>query len=162
MNDPWQPSPEDIREWARNTRDPWLEQPCADWPLALAWTRHENALLELAADESCPSRKFMLFILYFVVGHALHDGFDSVPQPVIEGFVRRADNYENTDLKTWQDRCWKVLRNPATFQYQQWCGGDYAEIADWRYGGPVLLPAFVVQKGTTRSFGTTSVVAHLC
>ena len=129
MNDPWQPSPDEIREWAKTTSDPWSEQPCEDWPLALTWTRHEQALLELASDDSCPSREFMLYILYFVIGHAVRDEFKSAPQAVIEGFVRRGSDYSHPDIQSWQERCWKLLRDPARFDYQKWCGGNYSQIA---------------------------------
>lgn len=128
MDNPWMPSPDEVREWANTTSDPWTDQPCEDWPLALSWAQHERAYLELASDECCPAREFMLFILYFVVGHAIHDQFKTVPQPVIEGFVRRGSEYSHPDIQRWQNRCWKLLRDPDTFNYDQWCGGDYAQI----------------------------------
>ena len=129
MHEPWQPSPDDVRDWANTTTDPWTDQPCEDWPLALTWARHEKAILELASDPRCPSREFMVFILYFVVGHAVHDDFKSVTQAVIAGFVYRGTDYSHVDIQLWQERCWKLLDHPDTFNYQQWCAGDYASIA---------------------------------
>lgn len=123
MNDPWQPTPDEVREWANNTTDPWANEPCEDWPLALTWSRHERPYLELASDESCPSRDYMLFILYFVVGHAVRDEFKSTPQPVVEGFIRHGDDFPHQNIREWQHRSRELLNQLETFDYKQWCGG---------------------------------------
>jgi hypothetical protein len=120
MHDPWNPSPDEIREWAYT---PGAIEPCQDWDLALARTRHERALLELTSDNACPARRFILSVLYSVVGDAVRTGFRSTPRPVIEGFVRRAGEYRHPDLARWQARSEEVLRRPETLDYNQWCGG---------------------------------------
>ena len=129
VRDAWQPTADDVREWAFSTSDPWSDHPCEDWPLALAWSRHEIALLELASDDSCPSREFMVFVLYFAVGHAVHQDFKSVPKAVIEGFVRRGVESTHQDVQCWTQCCWNLLQDTDKFNYQHWCGGQYANIA---------------------------------
>src|SRR5262245_12046388 len=87
MYDPWNPSPDDVRTWAY---EPGAAEPCQDWDLALYWKGHEKALLETASDDSCPNRRRMLEVLYFIVGQDFRDSFRSRPRPILEGFIRRA------------------------------------------------------------------------
>jgi len=120
MLDPWNPTPDEIREWAYT---PGALEPCQDWELALAWTRHERALLELASDESCPARRYILSVLYRIVGDAVRSDFRSPARPIIEGFIRRGDEYRHPDIARWQARSEELLHRPELFDYEQWCGG---------------------------------------
>src|SRR5262245_15036487 len=90
MTNPWQPSPDEIREWAYTVG---AMEPCQDWDLALLWSCHEKALLDCASDDACPNRIYMLGILYLVVGDAVRNDFRTRPQPIIEGFLDRGDEY---------------------------------------------------------------------
>ena len=129
MNNPWSPSPDDVRDWAQSTPNPWSDEPCEDWPLALTWAQHEKAYLELASDNSCPAQTYMLFILYFIVGYAVHSGLKPSQQTIIEGFITLGDQYPHPDILKWQQRSEKLLNNPKTFDYEQWCGGGYVRHA---------------------------------
>ncbi len=123
MRDPWNPSPDEIREWAYT---PGAVEPCQDWDLALAWTRHEYALLELASDDTCPARRYILSVLYLIVGDAVRTGFRNTPRPIIEAFIRRATEYRHSDVSRWQARSEELLRRPELFDYDRWCGGGLA------------------------------------
>lgn len=118
--DPWNPSPDEVRAWAYT---PGAAEPCEDWELALCWSRHEAALLETASDEGCPNRRYMLGVLYFLVGHAVRDGFRSLPRPMLEGFLHRADAYGHPDIREWQRRSRELLRDPSSLDQAAWCGG---------------------------------------
>lgn len=123
MHDAWNPSPDQIRAWA-NTPD--AAEPCQDWDLALLWSGHEKALLDCAADESCPNRLRMLGVLYMFVGDAVRSGFRSRARPIVEGFIGRGDQYSHPSIKLWQSRSRALLRDPSTFEYEAWCSGGLA------------------------------------
>ncbi|MEX0867874.1 MAG: hypothetical protein WD030_10990 [Pirellulales bacterium] len=126
MDDPWQPRPDAIREWAYT---PDAKEPCQDWHLALLWSCHEKALLECAADDGCPNQTYMLGILYLVVGDAVRSNFRSRGKPIIEAFLARGDAYEHQAIRLWQERSRTLLRDPHTFDYDQWCAGGLARTA---------------------------------
>jgi hypothetical protein len=125
MPDPWKPTPDEIREWAYK-RD--AVEPCQDWDLALAWTRHEQALFECTADDHCPNRRFILGVLYLVVGNAVRSGFRTVARPIIEGFIARGDEFAHSDIRLWQQRSKELLQHPEMFDYQYWCAGGFAQV----------------------------------
>lgn len=127
MHDPWNPTPDEVREWAY---DPEAEEPCEDWDLALSWARHESALLECVNDDSCPKRDRLLSVLYLIVGNAVRSEFRSLPRPVVEGFIARAGNYRHPDIELWQRRSRGLLKHPELFDYPNWCSGGLATRSD--------------------------------
>ena len=122
MRDPWDPSPDEIRQWAYTVN---AVEPCEDWDLALLWSCHEKALLECASDDHCPNRIYMLRILYLVVGDAVRSDFRSRPRPVIDGLIDRGDSYEHPSIRLWQQRSRELLRDPSSFDYKAWCAGSH-------------------------------------
>ena len=121
--DPWNPSSTEVRAWAYA---PDATAPCEDWDLALAWAGHERDYLVFAADPNCPSRKYFLHVVYFMVGDAVRSGYRSVPESVVRGFVERAANARSKHLRTWHERSLRLLKHPSEFEYVAWCGGGYA------------------------------------
>ena len=117
MDDPWNPKPDEIRQWAYT---PGAVEPCQDWDLALIWARHEKAMLECAADDACPNRRYLLNELYKMVRYAVRDGFRSMPRPVIKGTIPRGDEYPHPDIRTWQARSRELLKSPESFDYETW------------------------------------------
>ncbi|MDB5295286.1 MAG: hypothetical protein JWO31_1269 [Phycisphaerales bacterium] len=120
MLNPWNPSPDEIRQWAYADG---VVEPCQDGDLALSWSGHERALLECASDERCPNRSYFVGVLYLIIGDAVRTGFSSKPRPVVEGFVSRGDEYGHADIRRWQQRSRSLLRCPSKFEYEQWCSG---------------------------------------
>lgn len=120
MHDPWNPSPDEIREWAYDAD---ALAPCEDFDLALQWTRHEKALFECASDGRCPKQDFFLRVLYLIVGDAARTGYRSTPLPIVEGFIKRGDEYRNPAIQTWQHRSRELIKNPKHFEYEAWCAG---------------------------------------
>ena len=123
MHDPWNPTPDEVRKWAYGPDAP---EPCEDWDLALCWAQHERCYLELASDELCPKRRFILGILYLIVGDAVRSGFRSRQRPIIEGFLKVGNDYPHADVRLWQARSRELLDDPERFAYDLWCSGGYA------------------------------------
>ncbi|MBW3542472.1 MAG: hypothetical protein KY476_19590 [Planctomycetes bacterium] len=120
MRDPWNPAPDEIRDWAYDAD---ALAPCEDFDLALAWTRHEKALFECASDGRCPKRDFFLRVLYLIVGDAVRSNYRSIPRPIIEGFIARADDYRHLAIQVWQLRSRDLMKHPDRFEYNAWCAG---------------------------------------
>lgn len=125
--DPWNPQPEEIRAWAY---EPDAVEPTQDFDLALSWSRHEKAYLDLASDPACPSRRYFLRVLYLVVGDAVRTGYRTVPEPVVRGFVEQGSRYEHPDIREWQARSRALMADPTRFDYERWCAGGYAGARD--------------------------------
>ena len=122
--DPWNPSATEVREWAYG-REP-LE-PCQEWHLVLSWTRHEDTYLELVNDPQCSSRTNMLDVLYLIVGNAVRN--DSLPRPILAGFLEKAKTYNHPDIRPWRERSEALLQNPEELDFELWCAGGYARAA---------------------------------
>ena len=123
MKHPWNPSNAELREWAFDADS---EIPHTDFDLALTWLGDERLYFSLAADDSCPKRRFFLSLLYFMVGHAVRTRFRDWPRPIIDGMVANGDNYSHADIRTWQQRSRELLANPDAFDYDDWCSGRLA------------------------------------
>jgi hypothetical protein len=123
MHDPWNPMPDEVREWAYA---PEALEPCQDWDLALFWVQHERTYLELASDEVCLKRRYFLGVLYFMVGDAVRSRFRNRPRPIIEGLIDRGNEYRHGDIKRWQQRSRELLKHPEHFDYGAWCAGGLA------------------------------------
>ncbi len=122
MHDPWNPSPDEIRAWAYDAE---AIEPCEDFDLALQWNRHEKALFECASDANCPKQDFFLHLLYLIVGDAVRTGYRSTPRPIVEGFIRRGDEYQHSVIQVWQQRSHSLMKHPDRFDYESWCAGGF-------------------------------------
>jgi hypothetical protein len=118
MNDPWNPTSSEVREWAF---DPNAPEPTQE--LVLSRTQHEPVYLDLASGESCPRRRYFPSLLYFMVGDAVRSDFHSRPHPTIKGFINRGDDFDHPDIRLWQKGSRDLLARPDSFEYNQWCGG---------------------------------------
>ena len=123
MNDPWNPSAEEVRDWAYNAE---ALEPCEDFDLALEWSRHERVLLECAADIHCPKKEYFLGVLYLIVGDAVRTEYRSLPRPILEGFIGRGNEYPHPTIQKWQHRTRELMKNPDSFSYDLWCAGGLA------------------------------------
>lgn len=119
MHDPWNPTTPEIREWAYSTD---AVEPCQDWDLALSWAQYVPVYIEFVADPRCPSRDYFLHVLYFMVGDAVRTEFRNTPRPIVEGWLEKHSEFLCAELSLWADRSWKLLRDPASFDYEYWCG----------------------------------------
>ena len=123
MRDPWNPSSDDVRAWAREAD---AVEPCEDWDLALSGARHDAAYLELASDPACPARGYLLSVLYLIVGDAVRSGFRTAGRADIEALLARGAGYPHPDIARWRRRSAELLAHPETFSYEAWCAGGLA------------------------------------
>jgi hypothetical protein len=123
MRDLWNPSPDNVRAWAR---DPESMEPVQDWDLVLATARHDKAYLELASDPDCPTRVYFLQILYLIVGDAVRTGFRTADRSDIEALLTRGAAYSHPDIGRWRQRSTDLLAHPEAFSYDEWCAGGLA------------------------------------
>ena len=117
------PTAEEIRAWAACSD---LE-PLEDWDLVLADLQYVDVLIELVADEKCPSRRYLLTALYALIGNAVRAGFATAPQADLEAALTRARATGNSWLQVWADRSAHLIVNPAEFDYALWCAGGLAK-----------------------------------
>lgn len=120
MNDPWNPSWEEIRSWAFSS-DPF---PCQDWELACVWREGYFAdYARLAASEDCPRRRFFLNLLYVAVGDRVRRG---EPTWQLQSLIAKGDGVHHPDIRTWQERSRELLAMPETFEHFDWGGGGWS------------------------------------
>jgi hypothetical protein len=117
------PSPEEIRAWA-GCNDP---EPMEDWDLVLARLKYADVLVELVANEDCPSRRYLLGALYALVGEAVRSEFQRVSQHDLEQVLAKAKASGNGWAQSWADRSAHLIANPAEFAYADWCAGGLAK-----------------------------------
>jgi hypothetical protein len=126
FSDPWNPSSAEVRQWAY-TLD--ADEPCQDWDLALSWAAHEREYIEFAADQECPSRKYFLRLLYFIIGDAVRNNFRTVSEARSRSFVEFGRKTASPEVRLWCERSLDLLKNPEGFEYSAWCGGGLANDA---------------------------------
>jgi hypothetical protein len=123
FSDPWNPSSAEVRAWAYT---PGAIEPCQDWDLSLSWAGHERDYLKFAGDSACPNSDYFLRVLYLMVGDAVRNGYRTVPEPIVLGFVDLADGSPDQRIRLWRTRALRLLKHPEEFQYEAWCGGRLA------------------------------------
>jgi hypothetical protein len=122
MKDPWNPTPDEIRRWAA---DP--EALCPeDWDLVIVGIGHDELLLNLAADESCPKNYFFLRCLCLLVGDFVRTKGNTADPNHIEQLLRRAEEIGEPFVALWVTRSRELLAHPERFEYNQWCRGGLA------------------------------------
>ncbi|HUR74642.1 MAG TPA: hypothetical protein VMZ00_10225 [Sporichthya sp.] len=121
--DPANPSPAEVRAWAKCND---LE-PMEDWDLVLADLRYADLLVELVADESCPSRRYLLTALYGLVGNAVRNKFATVAPADLEAVLATARATGNSWAQVWAERSAQLIANPTEFDYALWCAGGLAK-----------------------------------
>jgi hypothetical protein len=127
MDNPWNPSAEEVRAWAR---DPEAVEPVEDWQLALSDARHDALYLELAADDSCAAQRYLLGVLYLIVGDAVRTDFRSAARDDVEALLVRANAYQHPEVRVWQRRSRDLLAGRLAFDYDSWCAGGLASRPD--------------------------------
>jgi hypothetical protein len=121
--DPWNPSSNDIREWAF---DAGADAPVQDFGLVLLWAHDERVYLDLASSDDCPKRRFFLSVLYLMVGDAVRNNFNGGPRSIIDGLIANGDNFPHPGIHKWPQRSRDLIANPESFDYDDWCGGRLA------------------------------------
>lgn len=121
MKDSANPTREELIEWAFSEE----MQPEQDFDLMVASEEHGDTMAELAADESCPKRRFFLACLYIFVGDAVRSKYMAHTKEFTEALVRKYEQSDSNALKTWAARSRSLMARPHEFDYDKWCGWGF-------------------------------------
>lgn len=108
------PTSEEICAWAYSG----ASEPMQDWDLILADVVNLELLLELAGDQECSARSYLLDSLYCLVGHS--DRTD----PRLLSAAEAARTSSDAWIATWGRRVGQVAERPSGFDRADWCGWD--------------------------------------
>lgn len=124
MEDPWNPTKDEIMEWAY---DVGAEYPGQDWEIvAVAHLENAELLLNLASDENCPKRRWTLVNLYLVVGNEIRTKKYSDNIEYFKKILIKASKIENLNIQKWVKRSHDLINHPEKFDYRAWCLGYLA------------------------------------
>jgi hypothetical protein len=122
--DAFDPSDDDLREWARSGF-PW---PVEDFDLMVASDHRASLLVELA---SSPARDFALRCLYLIVGDAVRSDYNTSSRARIEAVLADVEGAASTDpgIGRWIEDSRGLLEHPERFDHALWCDGGLASRA---------------------------------
>jgi hypothetical protein len=115
VKDPWNPTAEEIRQWAAEADSYCPDQ---DWALLFLDDSNYDALLvELAGDAGCPrvKRDSFLTILYKVVAAAVC-GAEARSFSDLGELFRQAEATRDIDLRLWVRRSRQLIANPRKYR----------------------------------------------
>lgn len=119
MKNPWDPTDEEIREWAFEANALCPE----DWDLWITGIGKDELLLELAGDDACPKREFFLRCLYLLVGDAVRTERRQIDRALLDKLFALAEASQNAPLQKWVSRSRHLIEHPDEFNYEKWCHG---------------------------------------
>ncbi|PFK31196.1 hypothetical protein COI93_21115 [Bacillus cereus] len=123
MKDPWNPTTQEIMEWAYTEHAVFPEQ---DWDLSVCTiTNAAEIILNIASDTNCPNQVFFLHCLYLLVGDAIRTSGNTYNIESLQNLLQSAENSMNSDILKWVERTQILLSKPETFCYDLWCGGGF-------------------------------------
>ena len=117
FRDPWNPSHEEVMQWAYM---PNVYAPTQDFELAVSGSEFHDLILQCAADESCPNRCFFLSCLYVLVGDAVRTKWNAFSETTIITIVRKGKESSAIDVRNWAKRAGKLIADPTLYNYDQW------------------------------------------
>ncbi|AIK36403.1 MULTISPECIES: hypothetical protein [Bacillus] len=121
MKDPWNPTTQEIIEWAYTEHAVFPEQ---DWDLSICDNAAE-IILSIASDTNCPNQTFFLHCLYLLVGDAIRTRGNTYNIESLQNILQSATNSTNSDIFKWVERSRTLLAKPETFCYDLWCDGGF-------------------------------------
>jgi len=121
FEDPWNPTPVEIRRWAHSDTDP----PEQDWELAI--DRYPSLLIELIDDPSgaADARCFLLRALYVYAGDKFRSGRSADSPDLSELFTDASAR--GIPLKRWVERTRQLFAGELPYSSDNWgLGGRLA------------------------------------
>jgi hypothetical protein len=115
VQDPWNPTPADIRQWAADPNS--LHD--QDWDDAITDMGYEELFLDLVEDEQCPHADFFLHCLYFWVYKTVKSGGKT---DELEVMLRRGEASKEPALRIWVRRSRALMANPRRAEKRLWWG----------------------------------------
>lgn len=122
MNDPSNPSWDEIKTWAYSDDD-WPDQ---NWELYLSWVGEIKLFIELATDHKCPNQAFFRHMLYYKVGKAFTGNFGEDRAYIITGYLEHAHGINHGEIRKWVIHTNELLDNPDSYDYEKWHSGILA------------------------------------
>jgi hypothetical protein len=123
MDDPWNPTEEEIRAWAATADVYFPDHACQDWELSLIEDRNFDLIFELASNPKCENQAFFLHCLYFIVGDAAMQEWPESLRNAVYGLIERGASSESRQLRKWAAQARELISRPLSFVYDQWCSG---------------------------------------
>jgi hypothetical protein len=121
--DAYNPTAPEIRAWA-SLPDAYF--PVQDWDIIVASEpTHDGLVLALAQDRLSPNRRVFLHILYLIAGDAVRTNWNTRSRDQLENVLRQASRSTDEEVRLWAERTSALCANPASFDYEKWCGGGY-------------------------------------
>jgi hypothetical protein len=115
MQDPANPTADDIRQWAADS----TLCPLQDWDLMITGIGFEDLFLELVEDRQCPKADFFLHCLYLwvyqtVCGQGRNTELDRL--------LRRGEVSGEPALRQWARRSRALIADPRRADRHLWWG----------------------------------------
>lgn len=123
FNDPYNPSFEEIKNWAYAYN---VLEPVQDWDIIVNWLIYPDLILKLASDNKCPQQEYFQHILYVVVGQSVRGRLSSRNTLEIEIFLEHSEKFYHPFIKQWVQRTKDILEHPEKFDYDDWFSGRLA------------------------------------
>jgi hypothetical protein len=120
------PTEAELREWAADPTASYPDEMSQDWDLIVADRPRVDLIVELAGDESCPTRRFFLAVLYLMAGDCVRNAAGNVNIPNLRALLARLENVHCGSLRVFRTRALALLADPSKFDYSSWCDGGYA------------------------------------
>jgi len=116
IHDIWNPTHREIREWAYSGEG----QPHPHWALTLNDFTNLRLLIELAEDETCPTRAFFLECLYMLTDQVARKG--NLHELVrLESTLERLAYFEQVELVTeWIQYSQQTLAKESAAEMKGW------------------------------------------
>ncbi len=123
MNDPFNPTADELVEWAY---DPDAVEPVQEWAVTITDLDRADLFLRLAADPACPNRIFFLKCLYLLTGDAVRFEGGEAARRILSPHLERARQLEDPRLARWAQRSLELIADPRRFDWTAWCEGGLA------------------------------------
>jgi hypothetical protein len=120
------PTREELVRWAYSDED----MPCEDFELMIADKNQVPTLMPLVADPACPNRRTLLAALYIWVGDAVRSHHSLASKREIKRMGALAEAFNEPWLTVWAARSRRLMHQPGTFNYDDWCSWGLTIIAE--------------------------------
>ena len=128
--EPFNPSREELREWAYGDHDGMW--PVEDWDIIVAEEQDADLYFELAGDPACPHRDTFLHFLHILVAEHFRPPPPALPlSQRLQDLLAQGEAAEDGDLRAWARRSRELIADPTRFDYDTWFGGTLV----WRRPG---------------------------
>ena len=125
MKDTFNPTYEEIKNWAYSSEPSYPEQ---DWDI-IVFDRIDDVkltslTLEIASDTDCPKQDSFIHFLNIMTGtvarFAAKNGFEEKKLKKLNELILKAEKSSSQLVLDWANRSKKIIQSPETFRYEDW------------------------------------------